>query len=431
MVGSTMLPSSHACQLLAGRSRALAWRSRGRVGGGNNIPFAAAPRVLTSEEPVTEVANPSTKELNVADGNVVNFADTINVGAADAELEGTDLVARRALEEQVRNVEAKDEGMLSNAWEKFNGLFNWSGRVRGLVLLNVMTVIMATNWVVVKDAETMLDPFTFSALRFTVATLAILPFLKGQTEKAEPEVVKAGVELGVWFALGYLTQSLGLLTTDASRASFFSAFTVILVPIITGVTGKGVSKNTWMAAGVALFGTTLLEQGGNAPPGIGDVFNILSAMFFAIQIIRTEKYSKEMPNSSMQLLGTSLITTCVVSSLLAVGTHPSETLSLIQNFSPAVVSGVPWNEVFYTGVMSTDIVLLIELVALHDVASTDAAIVYTMEPVLGAVLAYIVLGDRWGPAGWVGAALILASSLGTQLLGEDNGEMEKTAEESR
>lgn len=61
---------------------------------------------------------------------------------------------------------------------------------------------------------------------------------------------------------------------------------------------------------------------------------------------------------------------------------------------------------------------LLQLIALHDVTSTDAAIVYTLEPVLGATLAYLLLGERWGPAGWVGAGLIVASSLTTQIFGQ-------------
>ena len=61
---------------------------------------------------------------------------------------------------------------------------------------------------------------------------------------------------------------------------------------------------------------------------------------------------------------------------------------------------------------------LLQLIALHDVTSIDAAIVYTLEPVLGATLAYILLGERWGPAGWVGAGLIVSSSLATQVFGQ-------------
>lgn len=60
-----------------------------------------------------------------------------------------------------------------------------------------------------------------------------------------------------------------------------------------------------------------------------------------------------------------------------------------------------------------------QVVALHDVSSTDAAIIYTMEPVLGAGLAYVVLGERWGSLGWLGAALIIASSLAAQIVGTE------------
>ncbi len=45
-----------------------------------------------------------------------------------------------------------------------------------------------------------------------------------------------------------------------------------------------------------------------------------------------------------------------------------------------------------------------------------------MEPVLGAGLAYAVLGERWGRLGWVGAALIIASSLAAQILGTEEPE---------
>ncbi len=60
----------------------------------------------------------------------------------------------------------------------------------------------------------------------------------------------------------------------------------------------------------------------------------------------------------------------------------------------------------------------LQLIALHDVTSTEAAIIYSLEPVLGALGAYLLLGERWGPAGWIGAALIVASSLAVQIFGE-------------
>lgn len=89
-------------------------------------------------------------------------------------------------------------------------------------------MLVASNWVLVKESGG-LDALDFAFLRFAVAGAAFLPFLPGALmDKSDPEkvVLKAGLELGVWTAAGYLFQALGLMTTDASRASFLSTFTV-------------------------------------------------------------------------------------------------------------------------------------------------------------------------------------------------------------
>jgi len=72
-----------------------------------------------------------------------------------------------------------------------------------------------------------------------------------------------------------------------------------------------------------------------------------------------------------------------------------------------------------------------QVVALHDVSSTDAAIIYTMEPVLGAAFAYALLGERWGNLGWAGAGLIVISSLAAQILGTENPKKELPAPKER
>lgn len=72
--------------------------------------------------------------------------------------------------------------------------------MRGLVLLNVMTFIMSTNFVLVKDAEALMDPFSFSAARFIIAAL---PFFAIFSKiKPDKTTLRAGVEIGIWSTLG-------------------------------------------------------------------------------------------------------------------------------------------------------------------------------------------------------------------------------------
>lgn len=62
------------------------------------------------------------------------------------------------------------------------------------------------------------------------------------------------------------------------------------------------------------------------------------------------------------------------------------------------------------------------MVALRLISSTEAAIIFALEPVLGAAFAYVLLGERWGSLGWVGAGIIVVSSLAMQLYGGEEGD---------
>lgn len=49
------------------------------------------------------------------------------------------------------------------------------------------------------------------------------------------------------------------------------------------------------------------------------------------------------------------------------------------------------------------------MAAMRDVSATETAIIYALEPVWGGGFAWFLLGERWGIAGWIGAALVLGN----------------------
>jgi hypothetical protein len=61
-------------------------------------------------------------------------------------------------------------------------------------------------------------------VRFVLAAIPFVPFAVGAF--GDRRVRAAGLELGVWVSLAYLAQAIGLLSSDAGRASFITAFTV-------------------------------------------------------------------------------------------------------------------------------------------------------------------------------------------------------------
>eukprot|EP01018_Ginkgo_biloba_P028470 Gb_08975 [translate_table: standard] len=296
-----------------------------------------------------------------------------------------------------------------------------SRKIRSIIVLNILTVVYASNIPVIKEAEAILDPSLFSVWRFAVASIPFIPFMFRAWR--DVEIRTAGLELGFWVSVGYLTQGIGLLTTEAGRASFISAFTVIVVPLLDGLLGARIPKITWFGASVALLGIGLLESSG-APVTIGDFWSILSALFFGIHMLRTEHYSRLMKKDKfLALLGYeifvialfSAIWYCLRNDIFDVPLMSLEDIDWMGTWEKIVA--LPWLPILYTGIFSTGFCLWAELAAMRDVSATETAIIYGLEPLWGAAFAWFLLGERWGSTGWLGALLILGGSLTVQIFG--------------
>ncbi|XP_022776425.1 uncharacterized protein LOC111318054 [Durio zibethinus] len=308
-----------------------------------------------------------------------------------------------------------------------------SKKVRSIILLNVVTLIYASDIPVIKEVEAIMDPSAFTVVRFIVSAIPFIPFVV----RARSDVCtrNAGMELGIWVSLGYLTQALGLLTSDAGRASFLSMFTVIVVPLLDGMLGAVVPALTWFGALMSVLGVAMLESSGS-PPCVGDLLNFLSAVFFGVHMLRTEHISRSTNKENfLPLLGYEV---CIVALLSTLWYFLGGWLDGSLEFNPSSWSWAiswdsmltfPWIPALYTGIFSTGLCLWVEMAAMRDVSATETAIIYGLEPVWGAGFAWLLLGERWGVTGWIGAALVLGGSLTVQIFGSSSPA--KSCEEKR
>uniref|UniRef100_UPI00286C96FC DMT family transporter n=1 Tax=Roseateles sp. TaxID=1971397 RepID=UPI00286C96FC len=84
-------------------------------------------------------------------------------------------------------------------------------------------------------------------------------------------------------------------------------------------------------------------------------------------------------------------------------------------FSWADIEAATWPLV-YTGVMSVGVAFTAQVVAQRYAHAADAAIILSSETLFAALFGYYLMGDRLGPAGLLGCALIFASMLAVQLI---------------
>lgn len=77
---------------------------------------------------------------------------------------------------------------------------------------------------VLKEVEAVVEPASFNMVRFVVTAIPFLPFML--QEQGDRLIRSTGIEVGFWVSCGYLSQAIGLITSEAGHAFFISAFTV-------------------------------------------------------------------------------------------------------------------------------------------------------------------------------------------------------------
>ncbi|GAA6755684.1 DMT family transporter [Thermus thalpophilus] len=261
----------------------------------------------------------------------------------------------------------------------------------GLLALHLLTLIWGTTFVVVKGAVGEMAPSLLVLLRFLVASAFFLPFAL----RLPKGIWGPGLELAFWLLLGYASQAVGLLYTSASRSAFITALNVVLVPLLLSLAGRRV-RGVWLAAFLAFLGVGLLSYDPQQPPlNVGDLWTLLTALTYALYIVRLEVHAKAYPSlplTAVQVLGTALL---ALPWALGEG---------------ARLEGVPWGAVLYLGVVATALTTWLQTWGQRRVPAPQAAILYTLEPVWATLFAYLLLGERLGATGLLGALLVVLST---------------------
>jgi len=306
---------------------------------------------------------------------------------------------------------------------EFMGI-RFQGSIKGMLLLNLGAALFGCNQVVIKEAEELLSPGSLSALRFAIAAACFLPAItRGLRDSA---LRASALELGLYLFLGYTLQAEGLALTSAARSAVTGTFTVLTVPFLVGMTGRRIPVATWVAALTAVAGVALLV-GDQGDPNWGDALCIGSAVMFGIHKFRTESVTTRFADQTSELMAVQLAVLAGGAALYAA----PELAALWGSGGPGALAeaaaGVPWVAVAWMGLATTALTLYIEVESLKEVSAPLAALIYTSEPLWGAVLAWFLLDERWGATGWAGAALIIGSSLYSQLGGDKVGKASKAS----
>jgi len=287
-----------------------------------------------------------------------------------------------------------------------------------LLLLGVV-IVWGTTFSLVKAALADTTPLVFNLVRMTLAFLLLaavnLPALRGITRQD----LRLGAAAGVFLALGYQFQTLGLADTTAAKAGFITGLVVVLVPLLSAIPGVAAADtppptlDTYAGSLLAFVGLILLTTPPHAGPalfsglGLGELLCLACSVAFAIHLL---VLSRAAPQVSARRLGTLQIGFAALVMLVTLPAsyfgagHPAF------HSTPAV-----WIALGVTSVLATAAAFTIQSWAQQHLPASHTALIFTLEPVFAWLTSLLVFGERLGPRSLAGAALILAGILVAEL----------------
>ncbi len=274
--------------------------------------------------------------------------------------------------------------------------------LRGDLLILFAAFIWGVALYFQKTAMDHIGPMLFVALRSAIAAIALAPFAFIEHARAKQNrsgLLGFALFGGTAFFLAAYLQQRGLVTATVTNTGFLTAIYVVLTPFIVWVLKRQRPDNVvWVAVALSMAGTWGLSGGELSALTTGDWLVIASALFWSVHIINMAEATLRLASPLAYTCATFLVVS-IISAVLAVSLEPISW--------PAITASA--TEIIFVGVLSSAFTFAIMAIAMRDVSASRAAILVSSETLFSAGAGYFLLGERLGPLGWVGAALILAA----------------------
>lgn len=259
-------------------------------------------------------------------------------------------------------------------------------------------IVWGATFVVVKNALLDVSPILFIALRFTLATGALLAVFRGSALPWRSwKTAGAGALAGLFLFAGYGFQTMGLRLTTAPRSAFITGLTSVAVPLLAATVYRVKPQvSEVMGVLIATVGLAVMTLPGVlGPMRLGDLLTVCCAVGFAAHIVTLGHFSERM---NYQLLSVSQI---AISAILAWAMFSwVETPRL--TWRPAVV----W-AILITGLLATALAFTIMAWAQRYTSPARTALIFMLEPAVAWITSYVTVGEGLSGRAAAGAALIL------------------------
>ncbi len=258
--------------------------------------------------------------------------------------------------------------------------------------------IWGTSFVILKEALDSIGTMWVLALRFIIAAALLLLAAGKRLKTLGRDGLRGGVLLGVCLAAAYIFQTYGLKYTTPGKNAFLTATYCVLVPFMVWAFFKRrPNAANIIAAFMCVFGIGLVSLSGTSPFNIGDALTLVCGIFYALQIILTERFIGDC--DALSLTGVEFGTAAVICLAGA----------LIFESAPVGLSLELWGSIAYMGVMCTALCFFLQTWGMRYTPSSTASVIMTFESVFAIIISVIFYDEPVTVRLICGFTLIIAS----------------------
>jgi len=268
------------------------------------------------------------------------------------------------------------------------------------LMLVLVTLCWGVSYYMIDLCLVEMGTFNLNAFRFLgafiIAAIFTFPKLKGVNK----ETLKYAFFIGFSLVFVYIGATFGVMYTSLSNSGFLCALSVVFTPLLGIVLFKQrLDKKMVAVVLVCLIGIALMSLNEQLKPALGDIFCLLCAFSYAVDLIITERAVSKEEVNAFQLgvfqLGFTGIFMLILSFIFEDPCLPS--------------SGIVWGSALFLAVFCTGVAFIVQTIAQQYTSATHVGVIFTLEPVFAGIVAFALAGEILLPRAYFGAFLLLAS----------------------
>jgi len=276
-------------------------------------------------------------------------------------------------------------------------------RLKSDALLLLASILWGSGFVAQRIASASMGSFMFNAGRFLLGAVFVFA-VTGFKWRGNRSQLRGIALTGVLLFLASLFQQMGIETTTAGNAGFITSLYVVIIPLFLMVFGKKkIQPAIWLAVGMAVLGALLLSTGGKVEPAPGDWLMLISAFFWAGQVLLVGHYGSQSDSLAFTI---GEFTIAAVLNLI---------FALVFEFGNYQPLPEAWWSILYSAAVPVGIGFTLQVIGQRYAPPIHAALIFSLEAVFAALAGYLVLNERLLPIQLLGCGLILLAIILAQV----------------